>query len=64
MPPAELIRSQLAAHDLSVAALAEATGIPRMTLTRRLADPGSFTLSELSRVAAVLDLPIVDLVAA
>lgn len=39
---------------LSVKALAEATAIPRVTLSRRLADPSTFTLAELERVAAAL----------
>lgn len=41
-------------RGISVARLATEAAIPRMTLTRRLIAPQTFTLDELDRVAAVL----------
>jgi transcriptional regulator with XRE-family HTH domain len=49
------IRERMDAQRLTVKALSEITAIPRMTLTRRLADPSSLTLNELERVAMALD---------
>jgi len=49
------IRERMAALDISVKSLSETTAIPRMTLTRRLADPATLTLNELERVAVALD---------
>lgn len=49
------IRQRMDACSLTVKALAETTAIPRMTLSRRLVDPSSLTLSELERIAAALD---------
>lgn len=40
---------------MTVKSLAEATAIPRMTLSRRLTDPRSLTLEELERIATALD---------
>lgn len=48
------IRNLIKAQDLSVNALAEATAIPRMTPTRRLADPETLTLAEVERIAGAL----------
>ena len=42
-------------HECSASRLSEATGIPLPELNDRLAANSSFTLSELSRIAAVLD---------
>lgn len=42
-------------------ALAEATGIPRVTLRRRLAG-AAFNVAELASIAATLDVAIADLV--
>jgi transcriptional regulator with XRE-family HTH domain len=52
----ERISSLMEERGLTVKALAERAGIPRMTLTRRLADPRTFTLGEVDRIAAVLDV--------
>lgn len=49
------IRERLDARAMTVKALAEATAIPRMTLSRRLTDPRSMTLEELERIAIALD---------
>ena len=46
---------------LSVPALATASGIPRVTLTRRLQNPDTFTLAELSRLAEALETTTRDL---
>lgn len=62
---AERIHSGMEAAGIpSMAALADATGIARMTLTRRFADPASFKLFELERIAAALGIPYFDLIAA
>lgn len=50
------IRHRMAEVDISVNALADATAIPRMTLTRRLADPSGLTFGELERIADALDV--------
>lgn len=52
---ADRIKDQMTALGLSVNSLAEETAIPRMTLTRRLADPASLTLAEIDRLAVALD---------
>jgi transcriptional regulator with XRE-family HTH domain len=49
------IEAARTAHDLSLTQLAERSGVPRQTLSRRLVDPESFTLGELERIAIVLD---------
>ncbi len=49
------VRDSFAASGLSLNALAEATGIPRTTLRRKLAGLAEFTFSELIRLAAALD---------
>lgn len=50
------IRSRMQELSLSVAALAESAAIPRMTLSRRLADPATLTLAEVDRIAASLNV--------
>lgn len=55
------IEAKRLADGISVASLAEKTAIPRQTLTRRLSDPASFTLTEITRVADVLGLDPADL---
>lgn len=42
---------------VSLLALSTATGIPRSSLRRKLANPDTFTLAEFSAIAAVLDIP-------
>ena len=48
---AAYIREQMKQAKHSENSLAEATGIPRVTLRRRLADPEDLTLSEVTRIA-------------
>lgn len=43
--------------------IAEATGIPRVTLRRRLQGLNSFTVAELKAIATVLDIKVSDLTA-
>jgi transcriptional regulator with XRE-family HTH domain len=43
--------------------LAEATGIPRTTLQRRLTGTSDFTVSELDALARHLGIPLVELLA-
>lgn len=58
MDTATRIREQMQAAGISVNALADATAIPRMTLTRRLARPDTFTLTEIERVATALNVRV------
>ncbi len=48
------VRQAMADQQLSQVALAEATGIPRVTLIRRLNGQAPFTVTELAAVAAEL----------
>ena len=48
---AERVLSELSRRGISVAALAEATGIPRSTLNRRLFGKASFRVNELDEIA-------------
>ncbi len=56
-----VVSSEMKAQEISENALALASGISRQTLRRRLAS-GDFTSRELAAVAAVLDLPMSELV--
>lgn len=58
---ADRIEAGMAAREFSVSRLAEASLIPRMTLSRRLADPATFTLAELERIASALGIDPFDL---
>lgn len=58
------IEALMQANGLSVATLAEQSGIPRMTLTRRLVRPSAFKMAELEQIADVLDIPLPSLIAA
>lgn len=49
------IRQRMEELRFSVKSLGDTTAIPRMTLTRRLADPSTLTLNELERIATALD---------
>ena len=51
---AKAVNAALQQREISVAALAEATGIPRSTLTRRLDCKASFRVNELDEIAAYL----------
>lgn len=48
-------------REVSQNKLAETTGIPRATLIRRLNAVTSFTVAELTAIAAVLDVELIDL---
>lgn len=50
------IRERMDTLAVSVNALAETSAIPRMTLTRRLTDPATLTLSEVDRIAEALSV--------
>jgi transcriptional regulator with XRE-family HTH domain len=55
MPPiTERIEQRRKERGLSVTNLAQAAGIPRQTLGRRLLSPEDFTVKELGRIASVL----------
>lgn len=51
---AERIKDRMEDLGFSVNSLADETAIPRMTLTRRIADPTSLTLAEVDRLARAL----------
>jgi len=61
---AEQVRQAMADQQLSQVALAEATGIPRVTLIRRLNGQAPFTVTELAAVAAELGMTPADFLAA
>lgn len=52
---AERIKDLMTSLGISVSSLADQTAIPRMTLTRRLADPANLTLAEIDRIATALE---------
>lgn len=52
--PLDRIRGLMEDSGTSVKGLAEATAIPRVTLSRRLANPADFTLAEIDRIATAL----------
>lgn len=54
--PAATIRAELARRRRTVGWLSAATGLPSMTLQRRLATPEKFTLPELAAIATALDI--------
>jgi transcriptional regulator with XRE-family HTH domain len=56
LPPtvAKRVGEAIKSGDYSVMAMAEATHIPRATLTRRLSGVTPFNVSELAAIAAVL----------
>lgn len=49
-------------RGVSQKSMAESTGIPRVTLIRRLNGTNPFTVTELAAVAATLDVDVRDLV--
>lgn len=55
------IRRQITDRGLSIAALANATGIPRSTLSRHLTNGASLTVNELAAIAAALDFTPTEL---
>jgi len=59
---AQAVAAAMEAGDWSEKALADATGIPRVTLRRRLAG-SAFNVAELAAIAAVLETTVTALVA-
>lgn len=57
-PMQDRIKTRMGELGTSINSLADATAISRMTLTRRITDPAGFTLGELDRVAAALDVSV------
>lgn len=60
----ELIESRRKALEMSKQSLYAKTGFSRSTFDRKIANPDLFTLQELARISAVLDLELVKLKAA
>jgi transcriptional regulator with XRE-family HTH domain len=58
-----LAKDELKARNITGEAAAEAAGIARTTLGRRLASPGDFTLAELERFAPLLNVTSDELIA-
>jgi hypothetical protein len=58
---AEAVKQAMADANQSELSLSEASGIPRVTLRRRLL-AGNFTVSELSAIARVLGTTVADLI--
>lgn len=61
---AQAVQARMDAQAFTQAGLAEATGIPRVTLIRRLRGFVPFTVRELHLVATALDIPVTDLMPA
>lgn len=59
IPP--LIESLRRQRGLSETQLATTAGMTRMTLTRRMANPGAFQAGELDRIAVALGTTLLDL---
>ena len=60
---AERVRSAMVDKGQTAKSLAEAAGIPRTTLARRLTGNSSFTLNELDAIAPLLGLTAAHLLA-
>lgn len=58
---AKTVTESLKAGGYSEKAMAEATGIPRVTLRRRLSGTSPFNVSELDAIARTLGIPIRNL---
>jgi len=58
---AEVVASALREAGVAQRDAAERTGIPMTTLRRRLTGHSSFTMSELARIAALLDTTVTAL---
>jgi transcriptional regulator with XRE-family HTH domain len=61
---AQTVRDAMSAQNVSQLALSNATGIPRVTLIRRLSGRSPFTIAELAVVAEALGVQTSELVAA
>lgn len=58
---AEAVETAITAAGLTHLGVAEASGIPRTTLLRKLAGHSSFTIDELERLAPVIGVRFSDL---
>lgn len=58
---AAVVKETMTARNISQVQLAEATGIPRVTLIRRLNGSVAFSVDELDRIAAHLGVSVSDL---
>lgn len=61
---ADSVNTAITTTGITHKALAEATGIPRTTLTRRLAGQSPFTVAELDAIALALNIDVTTLVVA
>lgn len=61
---ADAVKAAMQARTVTQLGLAEATGIPRSTLIRRLNAHSSFTIEELVRIAEHLGVDVVTFVSA
>lgn len=55
---AQLVAAAIEAANESKQSIAKATGIPRVTLDRRLDGHAPFTVKELYAIAVALDVPV------
>lgn len=55
------VNQAIRARGVTVVELAETSLIPRSTLTRRLSGASPFTVAELDRIAAALNMPVASL---
>lgn len=58
---AGIVSQAIATRDVKLSRLADKTLIPRTTLQRKVAGDADFTVSELARIAAALDMHPGDL---
>lgn len=59
---AQVVVGQMKSAGLSQRDMATVTGIPLVTLSRRLTGKSPFNVAELATVASVMDVSVVDLV--
>ena len=59
---AAAVRGLIAERGLSELSVAQESGIPRVTLRRRLAGQTPFTVQELADVGRVLDITVLDII--
>jgi transcriptional regulator with XRE-family HTH domain len=59
---AKVVSDAMKAHGKNQRDIAEATGIPLVTLNRRLTGRSPFVITELIAIAEVLDVSLVELV--
>ncbi len=59
---AAAVRGLIAERGMSELAMAQESGIPRVTLRRRLAGQTPFTVQELADIGHVLDITVLDII--